>query len=178
MRAERKTMGRIVASCASALVLVAAAAAAQDPGSRQTREFVQAAAQSDQFEIQEALTVLTQSTDPQVRGFAQQMIREHDRLSGDLLQATSRAGLKPPPMGLGDDQAKLLGALQSLTGAELDKTYAQHQALAHRSTLVVDRQYAATGDVPGLKQLASSAASVVAAHLAMAEQMQAKLGSP
>jgi predicted outer membrane protein len=52
-------------------------ATAQPPGSRQTREFIQAAGESDTFETMEARTALAQSSDPQVIAFAQQMIRDH-----------------------------------------------------------------------------------------------------
>ena len=155
---------------------IASAASAQEAGSRQTREFVQAAGESDTFEIIEAQTALAQSSDPQVLSFARQMIRDHDETSRALQDATMRAGLKPPPMAVGANQAPFLAALQSLRGPEFDRTYWRQQALAHRSALTVERGYAANGDTPAIRQAAAAAVPTIQSHLAMAEQMVAKLG--
>lgn len=163
-------------AAAAVLAAIAAPVAAQERGSRRTREFVQAAGHSDQFEILEAQTVLTQSTDPQVRSFAQAMLRDHDRLGRDLTAAATRAGVQPPPQAIDGDQAKMLGELQSLRGPQLDQAYARDQALAHRSALVTEQLYAAGGDNPPVRQAAMAATPVIAAHLSMAEQMSARLG--
>ena len=74
------------------------------------------------------------------------------------------------------DQARLLSELQSLRGKQFDQAYARHQALAHRSALLVEQRYAAEGDDPAVRRAASSATAVIASHLAMAEQMRAALG--
>ena len=170
-------MNKIQLLGAAAIASVASASvAAQSPGSRQTREFVEAAGQSDRFEILEAQTVRGQSTDQQIRAFAQQMLRDHEGMSRALQQATAQAGLQPPPMGISADQALLLGALQSQSAPDLDKTYARHQALAHHSALTVAQAYAANGDDPAVRQAATAATRMIAAHLDMAEQLQTKLG--
>lgn len=154
----------------------ATAAAAQDAGSRQTRDFVQAAGESDAFEMMEAHTALAQSQDPQVRAFAQQMIRDHGATSRALQDAAASAGLKPPPMQLGAGQTPLLAALQSARGREFDRLYWRQQALAHRSALTTEQQYAANGDVPAIRKAATAALPLIQAHLAMAEQMSAQAG--
>ena len=149
---------------------------AQEPGSRQTREFVQAAGQSDKFEILEAQTALAQSSDPQIRAFAQQMIQDHSATSRALRDAAARAGLAPPPEGISTDQAAMLNSLQSQRGRDFDRVYARQQAVAHHSALVVERKYAAEGDQPAIRRVAASASPTIASHLAMAEQMQMRLG--
>ena len=153
-------------------VSAAAVAAAPPPrGSRQPREYVQEAGHSDAFEMLEASTALTQSSDPQVRTYAQRMLADHHRTSDALRQATQAAGLGPPPMGVGADQAPLLASLQSMRGPEFDKTYWKHQALGHRSTLTVTQRYAASGDTPAVRQAAAAAVPIISAHLADAERM-------
>jgi putative membrane protein len=87
-----------------------------------------------------------------------------------------RAGLTPPPMAMSADQAQLLSALQSQHGRQFDQLYARHQVLAHHSALVVEQSYAASGDNPALRQAAASAAPLISAHRAMAEQMSSRLG--
>ncbi|WP_375395122.1 DUF4142 domain-containing protein [uncultured Sphingomonas sp.] len=164
----------IFSRVAATAILASTSAVAQEAGSMQTRNFIEAAGQSDAFEMQEADTVLAQSDDPQVRAFAQQMLQDHGQLRQSLQRAITQAGLKPPAMGVGADQAPLLAALQSLRGPDFDKTYWKHQALAHRSALTTTQLYAANGDNPTIRQAAASAVPIIAGHLAMAEQMQAK----
>lgn len=160
---------------AGALSLPAFAAA--DPGSPQTREFVKAAGNSDSFEILEAQTVLAQSTNPDVRSFAQHMLDDHSRTKAALADAAARAGLKPPPEGPSADQAQMLSALQSQRGHDFDKTYLKHQELAHHSALAVEQKYAAEGDQPAVRQVAAGAVPTISAHLQMAEQMKSRIGS-
>lgn len=157
---------------------VASAASAQEPGSRQTREFVQAAGESDTLEIMEAQIALAQSSDPQVLAFARQMIQDHGETSRTMQEATARAGLKPPPMAVGANQAPFLAAVQSLRGPEFDKAYWQQQALAHRSALTVEQDYAASGDAPAVREAAAAAVPTIQAHMTMAEQMVAKMRGP
>ena len=155
---------------------LASAAAAQDPGSRQTREFVQAAGESDTFEIMEAYSALAESKDPQVLAFARRMIRDHGQTGQALRDATTRAGVKPPLMQVGAGQASLLAALQSERGRDFDRVYWHQQALAHRSTLVIEQAYAATGDTSPLRQVAAAAVPIIQSYLAMAERMSAETG--
>lgn len=161
---------------AGASLAMIAAAPPPEPGSRQTREFVQASAQSDQFEILEAQSATTESKDPQVRRFAEQMIRDHGTTSAAMRAAVSRSGLKPPQPGISSDQASLLAALQSARGANFDKLYWTQQALAHRAALVTVQRYISDGDDPNVKAAAQAAQPIISAHLQMAEQMHAAAG--
>jgi putative membrane protein len=162
---------------ASMLVLASAAmAAAPEQGTTQSRDFVEAAAHSDNFEILAAESALAESRDARVRSFAQQMIDAHSQTTRELADATTRAGMKFPPKGLNGDQASFLSALQSQKGPDFDKVYVKQQVLAHSAALAVEQQYAADGDQPDLKKAAASAVSTISAHLAMAEEMQTALG--
>ena len=152
-----------------------APASAQEPGSRQTRDFVQAASESDAFEMAEAWSALAESKDPQLLAFAQQMLRDHAATSRRLADAAVQAGLKPPVMAVGASQAPLLAALQSARGPDFDRTYWKQQALAHRSALVVSQTYAASGDTPSVRAAAAAAVPIIQAHLGMAEAMSARL---
>ena len=163
---------------AAALGLAAGYASAQEAGSRPTREFAQAAASSDQFEMLAASTALTQSTNPEVRAYAMRMLQDHQQLGLALRDAAVRSGLKPPETAMSADQAQLLGALQGVKGNEFDALYFKQQMLAHASALVVEQMYAKSGDDPNLRQSATSAVPVIAAHGEMANQALTKLGSP
>ena len=153
-------------------LLCGSVARAQTPMVPTTKDFAQAAAESDHFEILEARTALTQSHDPRVLAFARQMIRAHVETSQALQQASLKAGLEPPQMALSGDQQKLLSALQSQRGSEFDHTYLKQQALAHQEALVVQQAYATGGENPDLRQAARSAVPVIQHHLKEARQLR------
>lgn len=161
----------VIALIAASFAVVAAA---QDAGSRPTREYLQAAASSDQFEILAANAALGQSSNPEVRAFATRMIEDHQLLGKSLRDAAVRAGLKPPEMAMSADQAQLLAALQGLKGPDFDALYFKQQSLAHSSALTVELMYAKAGDDPVLRQFAGTVVPVVASHAAMADQAAKK----
>jgi putative membrane protein len=170
---RKAAAGLITAS----LGLAPAFADAQEAGSRQAREFVQASASSDQFEILAAETALTQSTDPEVRAFATRMLQDHRQLGQAVRDAAMRSGLKAPEGAMSADQGQLLGALQGISGREFDTLYLRQQMLAHRSALAVAQLYAKSGDDANLRQLATSVLPLISSHAEMAEQAATRLGS-
>ena len=163
-------------SLITALTLAAGQAWAQ-PKPPSTEDFANAAAQSDQYEIQAGRVALVQGVNPQVKLFAQQMIDAHTQTSAALLGAVRASGLRPPPPIMGADQAKMLGALQSLKGPDFDKAYATQQANAHVAALVTEQGYASDGTDANLRQTAQAAVPIIQHHLEMARVLQASLPS-
>jgi len=151
-------------------------AGAQPPTPSPTRNFVQAASASDQYEIQAGRVAAAQSQDARIRAFAMQMIQDHTSTAEALRQATATSGLPPPPMGLSEDGRKFLAELQSLRGPDFDKAYARQQVLAHDQALTVEQGYASQGPDPNVRKAAQSALPTVQHHLEMAQQMQAVIG--
>ena len=164
-----------------AAALAAASAAttawAQTPIPPAASDFALMAAQSDEYEIQAGRTAAVQATDPRVRSFAEEMINEHTRTSQTMREAMASSGLQPPPPALSSDQARLLSALQSLRGAEFDRTYARQQVLAHDVALAVAQSYAGAGSDPNLRRAAQTAVPLIQHHLDMAQKLRAALGS-
>jgi putative membrane protein len=150
---------------------VAAGAIAAE--TRMTPEaFVNAAAQSDQYEIQAGRLIVTQSQDSRVRGFAQQMIDHHTQTSLALAEAASASRLPPPPKTMSGDQQRMLNALQSLNGPALDRTYMTQQVGAHVSALVTQQDYATSGSDPNLRKAAQSTVPMIQHHLETAKQLK------
>lgn len=169
-------MLRTAAFCAAALASFAVVpAAAQPPIPLPTRDFVQAAASSDLFEITEARVALMMSQDPQVRAFAERMIADHTRIRDALLQAIARSGRPPVPDALASDKEAYLAALQSVKGKEFNTLYARQQMLAHTEAVVVEGNYAAGGEDPNIRQAVAAALPVIQEHLQMAKELQAGL---
>ncbi len=161
----------ILAAAAAAALLGGAAARADPPQPMPTKDFVEAAAGSDQFEILEGRLATVEGRNPRTRTFAQHMIQAHSGTTDALRQATASAGLPPPPMGMSGDQAALLGALQAQRGPDFDKTYVRHQVLGHQQALVVEQRYADIGADPAVRRAARSAVPLIQHHLEEAHQL-------
>ncbi len=153
----------------------AAGQAAAQPKPPSPEDFANAAAQSDQYEIQAGRVALIQALNPQVKVFAQQMIDAHTQTSMALLVAVRSSGLKPPPPIVGADQARMLGALQSTKGADFDKAYATQQMNAHVAALVTEQGYANDGSDANLRRAAQASVPIIQHHLEMARALQASL---
>jgi len=157
---------------AGAILLAAFPGAAQTPETRETREFVQASAQSDTFEILEATSLLALSKNPQTRAFAQHMIENHSQSRDRLMAIVQQEGLSSPAPGIGNDQSQFLAALQSQHGDSVDRIYVRQQSLAHRAALATVRGYAASGDNKALRAKATSDQAPISDHLRMAEELE------
>jgi putative membrane protein len=149
---------------------------AQTPIPPAARDFAMSAAQSDQYEIEAAHDAAAQSRNPQVRAFAREMIEDHTRSGEALRQAATAAGLPPPPAAMSGDEAKMLAALQSLTGPDFDEAYIRQQILAHDQALAVEQSYAQSGSDATLRQAAQATIPIIQRHLEMARQIGESLG--
>jgi putative membrane protein len=162
----------IVATAMLGALAAASSATAQPmPG----QDFVNAAAQSDAFEIASGELILTQSTDANVRRFAQQMIADHRKTSADLTAAAQASQLSPPPPGLSGDQQRLLSALQSQKGQDLDRSFMTAQVNAHAAALATQQGYLADGSDPNLRKVAQGAVPLIEHHLEMARRLRAEM---
>jgi putative membrane protein len=167
---------RLFAATFLAAGLAATSVAAQPASPDPTKDFLQQAAGSDEYEITAGRVAVIEAQDPQVRSFAQQMIQDHTRTSQDLQSAATRSGREPPLKAMSGDQARMVLALQSLRGADFDKTYMTQQVLAHTQALVVQGGYARRGQDDNVRAVAQSTVPLIQGHLQMAQQMKAQLG--
>ncbi|MBV8895247.1 MAG: DUF4142 domain-containing protein [Acidobacteriaceae bacterium] len=149
---------------------------AQTPRPPSPKDFVLAVSQNDQYEVLAGRVASVQGQDPRVRTFAQDMIQDHARLADDMSKAARSSGLAPPEPSLSSDQAMLLSSLQSVRGAEFDKTYARQQELAHAQAVAVMESFETAGSDPNLRREAQSALPVIRDHLKKVQQLAVDLG--
>ena len=165
----------IAAAATAAFLAAAFAAQADPPRPMSTKDFVAAAAQSDQFEIMEARLAIVEGRDARVHDFAQQMIEAHTGTAEAMREANTAAGLPPPPEGMSGDQSMLLSALQAQRGLDFDKAYVRHQVLGHTQALAVEQDYASMGSDPTVRRAASAAVPIIQRHLEKARQLCSSL---
>ena len=135
--------------------------------------FVNAAAASDRFEIESSTLAATSAQSAAVKSFAARMVTAHTASSAKLKSTV--AALTPPIAPddtLNANQQQLLAGLKGKTGADFDTAYGQAQVAAHQATLDLLNGYVASGDNPGLRDLAKGMVPTVTAHLNMAKGLK------
>ncbi|MFS0849953.1 DUF4142 domain-containing protein [Novosphingobium panipatense] len=134
--------------------------------------FANVAAASDAFEIETSKLAQTNAASDEIKKFADQMVKAHTESTAKLKAAAAAANpqITPMPQMTAAQQAQL-DDLKGKTGAEFDRAYATAQVTAHQATLDALQGYSAGGDVPALKDFATSLIPIVTAHLNMAKAL-------
>lgn len=132
--------------------------------------FANAAAASDQFEIESSKLAASKAQSDEVKRFAEQMIKAHTDSTAKLKTAASQASpaITPAPQ-MTPMQQQTLSDLGAKSGAEFDEAYSKAQVDAHQMTLDTLKAYSADGEVEPLKQFATELVPIVTAHLNMAK---------
>jgi putative membrane protein len=126
-------------------------------------EFVPTATSSNLFEIESSRLALQRSRDPEVRRFAQQMIRDHNAASRRMTSVVRRAGLPTPPPAMNAKHQQMLATVQA--APNFDAAYVNAQLMAHQEAVALFTSYSQNGDVPQLAQFAGATLPVLEMHL-------------
>jgi len=136
--------------------------------------FVEKAGQSNLFEIKSSRLALDKTKNQQVRDFAQRMIDDHQQAGQKLKSTLSDAQLRvAPPQQLDQEHASMLEKLQSLRGADFDRTYVKMQTQGHEKTIALFEFYAQNGDNADLRQFASNLLPTLQQHYEMIQSIGA-----
>jgi putative membrane protein len=132
------------------------------------QNFANTAAASDAYEIASSKLAATKASDPGIKKFAAQMIKDHTASTAKL--KTAAGAIKPDPT-MNAEQKANIASLEAASGADFDTTYKTQQLGAHGKTLAALKGFEASGDDAALKAFASSTAPVVQGHLTMLQGM-------
>ena len=128
-------------------------------------EFVARAAMGDMFEIETSKLALTRSQDPDVKAFAQKMIRDHqtssDRLQGILGQSGAPAQM---PSSLDAMHRQKIARLETAQGKAFDAAYRDVQMEAHAEAVQLYTAYSKSGSNPALKAFATEVLPTIEMH--------------
>lgn len=122
---------------AAALASAAAGAAwAQTPGKPNDAQIAHVAYTADTIDIKSGQLALQKSRNPQVRAFAQDMVRDHTAVNEKALALAKKLGLQPQDNATSQALTQQADAeyqrLSALSGAAFDKAYAGHELAYHR----------------------------------------------
>ncbi|HVL78443.1 MAG TPA: DUF4142 domain-containing protein [Sphingomicrobium sp.] len=132
------------------------------PPAPSAAEYVATASSIDLFEIRSAELALIRARDERLRDFARMMISAHRGTSAQLSYAGRRLDLLPRASLLPEHEAMI----RELIGApDFDPTYRRQQIAVHESALRLHGSFAASGQSPTLRSVATNVAPVVRHHL-------------
>ena len=152
---------------------MANAAGAEAPMPANGNEYATMAAASDLYELESARLAVERSQNPQVREFAEMLIRDHEKSTADLKTAAQQAvPVIVVTPALTPEQEMQLAALRAAPAADFDRTYIEQQIPAHEKALAMLRHYSQNGDVEPLKGHATAVIVPVEMHLERARSMQ------
>ncbi|MGC5799326.1 DUF4142 domain-containing protein [Sphingomonas sp. NFX23] len=130
-------------------------------------DYVNAAADGDNYEIASSRIALSKTKNANVKSFARQMIADHTTTTQSLMAALKnpdRTITKPSPK-LSVANASKIELLKKAPKATFDQLYMQQQMQAHQTAWAVHKGYVLDGNDPALKQVASTALPIVERHI-------------
>jgi len=137
--------------------------------------FARTAAMSDMYEMEASRLAEQRSQNAQVKQFAQHMLRDHQKTTGELkgmLPMLQGVSAQQMPTALDQQHQALVQQLQGAQGAQFDRTFVQQQVQSHQTAVDLFRSYAQSGDNAQLKQWASQTLPSLEEHLRQAQQLQ------
>ncbi len=136
-----------------------------------TEDFVVEAATSDMFEIESSKLALERSDAP-TKTFAQQMIADHEKTTGELKGLVTSGKVQAQiPAAMTSSQQDMLNKLRGLQGADFTKQYHSDQEDAHKDAVDLFKRYGEGGDNADLKAWAASTRPALEHHLQMASDL-------
>ena len=135
------------------------------------QQFINNVAISDMFEIQSS-KLAAEKADAESKAFAQQMIKDHSKTSGELKSIAQKIKATVPT-GMDEEHKKKLQELTSLAqGDQFDAAYDKMQVSAHTEAVQLFTQYGKRSDNQELKAWAAKTLPDLQHHLEMAKKLK------
>jgi putative membrane protein len=137
---------------------------------------------SDSVELTMSQLAVQKATNPQVKAFAQMMVRDHSATSLQARELFARMGLQPQPhqtaSQLVETGERTVNNLQGQTGAKFDQEFMAAQVNHHASLLdAIDKTMLPVVTQGEMNTFLKSLRTAVAAHLQQAQQIQGSLAA-
>ncbi len=140
------------------------------------RRFIEDAIRNNLCEIESAQHVVGETSNPEVRRFAERMVQDHERANEQLKQAAEQLGVDVPD-DMADWQQAKVDHLKELSGEELDRKYMIHQVGAHHVALLEHTWAQNNSQQQQIRQLTQQMVPSLRQHLQQAEQLATQLAS-
>ncbi len=161
---------------AALMMAVAAPALASDPAKLNDLEIAHVAYVADTIDIRYAHLALALSTTPEIREFANTMIRDHEAVNEAALGLLAKLGAEAQDnflsQKLAADAQGIIDNLSTLRGAEFDQAYAANELGYHQAVNgLVEGVFIPNIDNAEVKALFEQGLEIFKAHEGHAEMM-------
>jgi len=151
-------------------------ALAQDPAALSDLEMAHVAYTADNIDIRQAHLALAISDNPEVRAFAETMLRDHTAVNEQALALLQKLGAAPEDnflsQALNAGAEAIIDELASLRGAEFDRRYAENELAYHQTVNgVVGDAFIPNIENAEVKALFEAGLEIFKAHEGHAEMM-------
>jgi putative membrane protein len=142
-------------------------------------QYVALASSGDLYEIESARLALQKATSQQIKGLAEMILADHQRLSRELAAAAAQASpaLRVTPV-MSPEQQTGMDQLRRAQGRAFDTAWLRQQVLAHEHALDIVLRYARGGDVPSLRRHAAASIEPIQRHLTRTRSLEAEVLAP
>lgn len=164
---------RIAALClAGGLGFFGALGVATAAADKADTTYVTKAAAAGLLEVQASQVAITRASNPDVRAFAQRMVKDHTTVGDELKTLAGKKGITVPATLPSDERAKL-DKLNTLEGAKFDRTYADEVGVkAHKEAVSLFDHASKSAKDPDIKAFFTQNLPTLREHLQMAEQLK------
>ena len=150
------------------------ASSSNPSNSNPDQDFVTKAAQGNSAEIELGKMVAAKTKDPNVKQFAQMMVKDHTTALNQLQELAQSKNLNFSS-DLPDDAKALQTKLSSDTGKQLDKDYMDGMVQDHQKDVQEFQDQSQNAKDPDVKQWVTKTLPTLQKHLDQAQQIDAKL---
>lgn len=138
------------------------------------RQFLEDAIEGSYAEIEGSQLALEKSEDPEVRAFAEHMIKDHSQMAKEGSTFATKKGLTPPD-GPSAMQVTEITALKALTGGAFDAMYINRIGVAsHEATVEMFEEASKNAQDPEVKAMATKTLPKLRDHLEKARAINQK----
>ncbi|MEV4607217.1 DUF4142 domain-containing protein [Neorhizobium sp. LMR1-1-1.1] len=136
-----------------------------------TEDFIMEASASDVFEIESSKLALQKGNDA-TKGFAQQMVTDHEKTTAELRALLASGKVQGNPVAtLTEDFKEEVDELAKLDGDNFSEEYIDDQVEAHEDAVDLFKRYAEGGENAELKAWAAKTRPALEHHYQMAQDL-------
>jgi putative membrane protein len=145
-------------------------------------QFLAKAIVSGRGEVELSQVAAQKASGPEVKQFAEHMVRDHTAVNDKLLNEAQRHKIKTtgtygtPPLEPNEKAQLTKEQLEGLSGDKLDKAYMQRMVQDHVQAVALFQEEAKNGKDTELRNLASSTLPALHDHLKQAREVASKVG--
>lgn len=173
-----KTAYAVMFVCALGLPMGANAAEPMKPSAAgklliddDTKEFFDAAASANMLEVEASKLALQRAESPEVKTFAEQMVKDHTKAAEELKALAQKKGVTVPTAMMTRHQAMYDELKDEKTAKEFEEAYGEAMVASHKEAVTLFDEVADDGKDAEVKTFAAKMLPKLQSHGGMAKEL-------